>query len=56
MQPHNLPMTVMVLPFLWFGWFGFNAGSAIASNGLARSAFVVTNTATRRAGLCAWIV
>jgi Amt family ammonium transporter len=55
MAPHNLPMTVLGACLLWFGWFGFNAGSAIASGALATSAFVVTNTATAAAGL-AWMV
>jgi Amt family ammonium transporter len=54
MAPHNLPFTVIGASLLWFGWFGFNAGSAIASNGLATSAFVVTNTATAAAAL-AWM-
>lgn len=53
--PHNLPMTVLGAALLWFGWFGFNAGSALAAGGgLATSAFVVTNTATATAAL-AWI-
>jgi Amt family ammonium transporter len=43
--PHNLPMTVLGAGLLWFGWFGFNAGSALASNGLAASAFVATHIA-----------
>jgi Amt family ammonium transporter len=51
MQPHNLPFTVLGASLLWFGWFGFNAGSAVASGGLATSAFVVTNTATAAAAL-----
>jgi len=51
--PHNLPFTVMGAGLLWFGWFGFNAGSALGANGLATSAFVVTNTAAAAAGL-AW--
>lgn len=51
MAPHNLPMTVLGASLLWFGWFGFNAGSAVASGALATSAFVVTNTATAAAGL-----
>jgi Amt family ammonium transporter len=49
--PHNLPMTVMGAALLWFGWFGFNAGSALASNGLATLAFVTTNTAAAAAAL-----
>jgi Amt family ammonium transporter len=55
MAPHNLPMTVLGACLLWFGWFGFNAGSAVAAGGLATSAFVVTNTATAAAAL-AWMV
>lgn len=51
MSPHNLPMTVLGASMLWFGWFGFNAGSAVASGALATSAFVVTNTATAAAAL-----
>jgi Amt family ammonium transporter len=49
--PHNLPHTVLGTALLWFGWFGFNAGSALAANGLAVNAFVVTNTAAAAAGL-----
>ena len=51
MPPHNLPMTVMGASLLWFGWFGFNAGSALAANGLAAHAFTTTNTATASAAL-----
>ncbi|OLC60993.1 MAG: ammonia channel protein [Candidatus Rokubacteria bacterium 13_1_20CM_4_68_9] len=51
MQPHNLPMTVMGAALLWFGWFGFNAGSALEANGLAVSAFLATNTAAAAAAL-----
>lgn len=49
--PHNLPFVVLGAGLLWFGWFGFNAGSALAANGLAVNAFVVTNTAAAAAGL-----
>jgi len=49
--PHNLPHTVLGTALLWFGWFGFNAGSALAANGLAVNAFVATNTAASAAGL-----
>jgi Amt family ammonium transporter len=42
--PHNLPFTMLGAAMLWFGWFGFNAGSALGANGLAVQAFVVTNT------------
>src|SRR4029079_16867686 len=55
MPPHNLPMTVIGASLLWFGWVGFNAGSAISSGALATSAFVVTNTATAAAAL-AWML
>src|SRR5262249_34074319 len=51
MQPHNLPMTVMGGGLLWFGWFGFNAGSALEANGLAASAFLATNTGASAAAL-----
>jgi len=54
MVPHQLPFTVLGSALLWFGWFGFNAGSALAANGLAASAFVVTNTAAAMAAL-SWI-
>jgi len=49
MEPHDVPMTVLGAGLLWFGWFGFNAGSAVAANGLAASAFIVTNTAAAAA-------
>jgi Amt family ammonium transporter len=52
--PHNLPMTVTGAAILWFGWFGFNAGSALACNGLAANAFVVTHIASALAAL-SWI-
>src|SRR3954468_671248 len=51
MDPHDLTMTVLGAGLLWFGWFGFNAGSALAANGLAVNAFVVTNTAAAMAAL-----
>jgi len=50
-RPHNLPFTVLGGALLWFGWFGFNAGSALGANELAANAFVTTNTATAAAGL-----
>ena len=48
---HNIPLTVLGAALLWFGWFGFNAGSALAANGLAVNAFVVTHVAAAAAGL-----
>jgi len=51
--PHNLPLTVLGAGILWFGWFGFNGGSALAANGLAASAFVATHLAAA-AGTVAW--
>jgi Amt family ammonium transporter len=53
--PHNLPMTITGAALLWFGWFGFNAGSALAANGLAANAFVVTHVASSAAAL-SWII
>jgi ammonium transporter, Amt family len=52
--PHNLPMTMIGTALLWFGWFGFNAGSALAANGLAGNAFVTTHIAAGTAML-AWV-
>jgi Amt family ammonium transporter len=54
MPPHSLPLTVVGAALLWFGWFGFNAGSALTAGALATSAFVVTNTAAASAAL-AWM-
>jgi Amt family ammonium transporter len=51
MEPHDITMVVLGAAILWFGWFGFNAGSAGAANGQAVSAFVNTNTATATAAL-----
>jgi Amt family ammonium transporter len=54
MPPHDLPMTVLGAGLLWFGWFGFNAGSALSSGGLATIAFVTTHTAAVAATLT-WV-
>jgi Amt family ammonium transporter len=54
MEPSNIPLALLGASLLWFGWFGFNAGSAIGANGLAASAFVVTNTAAA-AGALTWM-
>ncbi|MGE5237903.1 MAG: ammonium transporter [Chloroflexota bacterium] len=53
--PHNLPMTVLGAGILWFGWFGFNAGSALSSGALSSMAFVVTHTSAVSATL-AWVL
>jgi Amt family ammonium transporter len=55
MPPHNMPFVLTGAALLWFGWFGFNAGSALAANGLAVSAFVTTNTAAAAAAL-SWML
>ncbi len=55
MQANNIPMVVIGAGLLWFGWFGFNAGSALASNSLAVSAFVTTNTAAAAAAFT-WMI
>lgn len=54
LEPHNIPMALLGAALLWFGWFGFNAGSALGVNGVAVSAFIATNTAAA-AGALAWM-
>lgn len=57
--PHNLPLAILGAGMLWFGWFGFNAGSSLAADGISVSAFVATHVATAAAGLtwavCDWL-
>ncbi len=55
MHPHNLSMTVLGAGLLWFGWFGFNAGSALAADGIAANALLVTQVAAGAAAL-SWII
>jgi Amt family ammonium transporter len=55
MPPHNLPMTVLGTGLLWFGWFGFNAGSALGANSVAAAAFIATHIAAS-AGALSWMV
>jgi Amt family ammonium transporter len=55
MEPNNIPLTILGAALLWFGWFGFNAGSALGANGLAAQAFVTTNIAAAAGGL-AWLL
>jgi Amt family ammonium transporter len=55
MAPHNLTLTILGASLLWFGWFGFNAGSAVKSGELSTSAFVVTHIATAVAAM-SWMV
>lgn len=54
-DPHHIPMAILGGGILWFGWFGFNAGSALAINGVAVNAFLTTNTSAA-AGAISWIV
>jgi Amt family ammonium transporter len=51
MAPHSLPLTILGTGLLWFGWFGFNAGSALGANGIAVGAFLATHTAAAAAAL-----
>lgn len=53
-EPHNVPMTLLGGALLWFGWFGFNAGSALSANEIALNAFLVTNTSAA-SGALAWM-
>jgi Amt family ammonium transporter len=55
MEPNNIPLVVLGAGLLWFGWFGFNAGSALTAGGLAANAFVTTNTAAAAAALT-WMI
>ncbi len=55
MLPHHLPMTILGASILWFGWFGFNAGSALGANGLAANAFLVTQVAAA-AAMVSWVI
>ncbi len=55
MPPHNLPYTILGTGILWFGWFGFNAGSALAANGLAAQALVNTHLGAASA-MCGWLL
>jgi len=55
MDPHDVPMTILGAGLLWFGWFGFNAGSALMANGLASTTFVATNTAAAAATVT-WVL
>jgi Amt family ammonium transporter len=55
MRPHNLPFVMLGAGLLWFGWYGFNAGSAVGSNGIAGATFVTTTVATA-AAMLGWLL
>ncbi|MDD5398884.1 MAG: ammonium transporter [Dehalococcoidia bacterium] len=55
MEPNNIPYVVLGAALLWFGWFGFNAGSALTAGGIASNAFITTNTAAAAAGFT-WMI
>ena len=55
MPPHSLPLTLLGTGILWFGWFGFNAGSALGANGIAGQALLNTHVAAAMA-MCSWLV
>ncbi|MGE4548056.1 MAG: ammonium transporter [Intestinibacillus sp.] len=58
-EPHHVPMAILGAGLLWFGWFGFNAGSALAANGVAVNAFLTTNTSAAAGAIafvaCEWL-
>lgn len=60
LEPHHVPMSILGGGILWFGWFGFNAGSALAMNGVAVNAFLTTNTSAAAGAIswlaCEWII
>lgn len=60
LEPHHIPMSILGGGILWFGWFGFNAGSALAMNGVAVNAFLTTNTSAAAGAIswlaCEWII
>jgi Amt family ammonium transporter len=55
MEPNNIPFTIIGAALLWFGWFGFNGGSALGANALAANAIITTNTAAAAAGVT-WMI
>jgi len=54
-EPHNVPYVILGASMLWFGWFGFNAGSGLAADGIAVNAFLVTNTCAAT-GMMIWVI